>query len=238
MKTRDPSLDLDDTAALTAGGSLWHKSWVLPLVLGVLAVVLLLPFDSVISESLRSLELGGDIKRELRFMQQYGQGTSVLIIALVIWTMDPLRRQHLLDLGAAMLVTGAGVQLLKMCTGRPRPSMGDPLGFIGPFGAYPLYDDHAPQAAWAFWLHGASKLWSFPSSHTAFAMVASVFLATLYPRLKWLAAGAVIIVGFGRLNSGAHYPSDVIVGAGIGYICTREAMRRQWGSRAAQRLMG
>jgi undecaprenyl-diphosphatase len=238
VTTQERTSDLDDTVALSTadGAGAWPATWVIPLVLGMLGIMLLLPLDMAVSTALRSVKLGGDIKRELNFMQQYGQGASILIVGLVIWVMDPDRRRRFLDWGAAMVVTWGSVQLVKMFVGRPRPSVGDPLSFIGPFGAYTLDADAGPQSAWAFWLEDASRLWSFPSSHTAFAMVTSVFLVALYPRLKGIAIGAVVIVGLARIIFGAHYPSDVLVGAGVGYICTREALRQRWGEVALARI--
>jgi undecaprenyl-diphosphatase len=70
-----------------------------------------------------------------------------------------------------------------------------------------------------------------PSSHTAFAVVMSVFLAALYPRLKWFAAAMALLVGLLRVHFGGHWPSDVVVGAAIGYAIARACVRGMWGVR-------
>ena len=36
----------------------------------------------------RELRLKGDIKRETRWLAQYGQGTCVVVAALLIWRLD------------------------------------------------------------------------------------------------------------------------------------------------------
>lgn len=238
MNESKTSLSADDTEAVALSEERigTPAPWVVPLVLGMVAIVLLLPLDFAVSSALRSLKLGGDIKKELNFLQQYGQASCIVIVGLIIWTLDPAQRRRLLDWGAAIVVTWVSVQVIKMFVGRPRPSVGDPLAFVGPFGAYELSSEVGLQSAWAFWAADASQLWSFPSSHTAFAMIMSVVLMTLYPRLRGVAIGAVVVVGLARIIFGAHYPSDVIVGGGIGYICTREALRQQWGVGAVERM--
>ena len=69
--------------------------------------------------------------------------------------------------------------------------------------------------AWEFW-KGPSDLWSMPSSHTSAACALACVLARLYPRLIPLMVLLAALVGTARVVLGAHYPSDVIVGATLG----------------------
>ena len=57
---------------------------------------------------------------------------------------------------------------------------------------------------------------SFPSGHavTAFAMAAA--LAFMSPRVGWPLLLVACAVGWSRVASGSHYPSDVVAGAGLG----------------------
>ncbi len=59
---------------------------------------------------------------------------------------------------------------------------------------------------------------SMPSSHTAnwFAGVAVAFI--FWRRSLWLMLPLAMLVGFGRIYCGVHYPGDVIAGALIGAI--------------------
>lgn len=63
--------------------------------------------------------------------------------------------------------------------------------------------------------------YSFPSAHTA----SSVTAARAFPRGgPWL-AGIALAMGLSRPYLGVHYPSDVIAGAGIGWVAGALARR-------------
>lgn len=57
---------------------------------------------------------------------------------------------------------------------------------------------------------------SFPSGHTMHAVAYAVLLSAFYPLLTPLWAGFAGLVALSRVVLGLHYPSDVLVGAGLG----------------------
>jgi hypothetical protein len=63
---------------------------------------------------------------------------------------------------------------------------------------------------------------SFPSGHTAQAFAAATFLSEEYKdRFKWMpyaAYGVASTVGLMRMANNKHYISDVLFGAGLGYL--------------------
>lgn len=63
---------------------------------------------------------------------------------------------------------------------------------------------------------------SFPSGHTAQAFCAAAFLdreyGKQYPWLRWLGYGMATTTGICRIMKNRHWASDVVLGAGIGYL--------------------
>lgn len=90
---------------------------------------------------------------------------------------------------------------LKVLIGRARPVFYEALNMTG---FYPFARD------WAF--H------SMPSGHTMASFAGLVMIGMLVPRAKWFTWTLAIIIGVSRVCVGAHWPSDVILGAFIGMI--------------------
>jgi len=111
--------------------------------------------------------------------------------------------------GEMLLVTNGLVQLIKGVTDRTRP--------------YAYNDD--PEIPDELRFEVSAKR-SFPSSHTANAFAAAVFLSSTYAKLhprsstrKWVWLGSLAVagtVGYLRYRAGKHFPTDVMAGAVIG----------------------
>ncbi|MCL4222557.1 MAG: phosphatase PAP2 family protein [Phycisphaerales bacterium] len=208
------------------GPRLW--TWGLVLIgLGCVAY----PWDGAVMQAAGALgeRLGGDVRRELEAIQQYGQFGSIVIVSVAFVLLQPWRARRLLDLGAAAGLTWVVAIALKMLVGRPRPKFEDPRAILGPFGVYDVGPEAGVRHAWEVWAPISSDLWSMPSSHTAFAVMFSVFLASLAPRVAPLVWVLATLVGACRVLFGAHYLSDVLVGAGVGWICGWLMVRRSAG---------
>ena len=183
------------------------------------------PFDGRLVEVLGAVRLGGDVRRELEALQQFGQLSFSLLIAWAIFLVDRERCRRLLDWLAAGLLTALVLYPAKMLIGRPRPRFDDPMGFIGAFGKYPLDPERGMRAGWELGVSGISDLWSMPSGHTAFAVVCAVFLWVAYPKLRALAVTLACVTAAGRLLLGAHYVSDVLAGAALGIAAAVPVVR-------------
>jgi membrane-associated phospholipid phosphatase len=202
-----------------------RRTWAQPMLLALLGMALF-PLDGPITAGSAwvSGRIGGDVRRQLVWFQEYGQFGSIALAALLMWLLDPERRARLLDWIAGMAIAAAIVFPMKMLIGRPRPRLGDPGSILGPFGAYPLGPGRGVRHAWEVWGGISSDLWSMPSSHTAYAVVMSVFLAAVYPRVRGLVYLLAVAVGVCRVLFGAHYASDVVVGAGAGLLAGRAGL--------------
>lgn len=110
-------------------------------------------------------------------------------------------------------LTGAAAEVLKLLIRRLRPGQTSPEYVFRPF---------------------SDGLWSnrgmgMPSSHMMVAMGAAVVLARLFPRARWLWYLVAAACGVTRLLAGAHYASDVVVGAVAAYVLGNLLM--SWGLR-------
>jgi membrane-associated phospholipid phosphatase len=134
---------------------------------------------------------------------------STLVVPLVVVVADEGFANGLNDdvvLAEAALVTSAAQVTMSFAVARPRPR---------------VYSDRAPLDERT----DANAARSFFSGHVANTMAASVAaLRTLQrlrqPVLGWTTFGAGLagtgLVGVSRVLSGAHFPSDVVVGAALG----------------------
>lgn len=70
---------------------------------------------------------------------------------------------------------------------------------------------------------------SFPSGHTIAAFSVATVFARRYPSHRWVpyaAYGAAGLIGFSRVSLLSHFPSDVFMGAALGYSISRFAVLR------------
>jgi membrane-associated phospholipid phosphatase len=70
---------------------------------------------------------------------------------------------------------------------------------------------------------------SFPSGHAAGVFSVATVVATRYHHRRWVpwaVYGFATAVSFSRVTTSAHFPSDVFLGAALGYIITRYEVLR------------
>jgi membrane-associated phospholipid phosphatase len=70
---------------------------------------------------------------------------------------------------------------------------------------------------------------SFPSGHSAGVFSVATVVATRYQRRRWVpwvAYSFAAVISFSRISSSAHFPSDVFLGAALGYTTARYEVLR------------
>lgn len=229
---------------------------------GAILAALVIPIDGPVARAAMHLQdggrfaLGGDVRRTLLFLQQFGDLASSLVIGIAALLLDPRARARVVDWIVAGVATSVLVWCLKVAFGRPRPRViyhadaldgfNSPWWFGGSLRAYPLVRDadpatpglqvaHVPLHSWNLGGGISSDLWSFPSSHSSAAAVLAAVLIRLYPPLWPLVATLLAIVMASRVVFGAHFLADTIAGATIGLTIGFLAMDQRWGTRAWSR---
>jgi undecaprenyl-diphosphatase len=145
------------------------------------------------------LHFKGDIKRESRWLAQYGQSVCTPVAALLVWTIDPNPDLKPLKVLACVIAASLSCLLLKRLLGRVRPGREHAGKFLGPSLKHANYRE------------------SFPSSHSACALALSAVLVALYPT-GWATFWALAaICATLRYLLDAHWPSDVLGGCALGY---------------------
>ncbi len=120
------------------------------------------------------------------------------------------RRGWLLFWGAAG--SGIAAELLKLTLRRERP---------GPHDGLHVFRDFADRTF-------SSAGLALPSSHTMVAFGGAAMLARLYPRARWVGYTLAGGCGLSRVLHRAHFLSDVVLAAGMGWLVVALIATR-WG---------
>lgn len=137
----------------------------------------------------------------------FGSLVGGVVVYFLVWLLDP-RGWRKANCGLAAVLIAMGVaMMLKYGFGRVRPNHADThLAFVGPVAA----------------LHTSQGL-SFPSGEAVTAFGIATVLAVVFPRGRTLFYGLAVCTATARVVGGAHYPSDVIVGAMVGVWVSKTA---------------
>ncbi len=155
-----------------------------------------------------TLTFKGDVKRESRWLAQYGQFVCAAVAGVLVWQIDRVQTRPKV-IGLTVAVAGATISatIIKRLLGRVRPNRENAGRFLGPT------------------LKHANFRESFPSSHSACAVAMSVVLANYYPPAAITFWTLALLCAGLRYVLDAHWPSDVLGGIAVGYAFAHLAMR-------------
>jgi membrane-associated phospholipid phosphatase len=176
----------------------------------VLAAMAALPVDVPVARAFKTWNTSETIHGCLAFFDMFevfGHGMGVAVLLIVLHQLDPGRRWAIPRVIACTVAAGAFADLLKLFVLRIRPYECLLEGSVWTtFGCwFPIFQAGSPGQ-------------SFPSAHTATAVGFAAALTWLYPQGRLLFTVLAVLVGCQRIVCGAHYPSDVLIGAAAGCL--------------------
>ena len=118
-------------------------------------------------------------------------------------------------------LAGGLAEVLKIVVRRERPAIHEGLYGFRPW----------DERTWS----GAGL--AFPSSHAAVAFGGAALLARLYPRARWVGYTLAIGCAATRVLARAHFVSDVVFAAGLGWLVAW-ALTRRWSVAASESTAG
>ncbi len=173
-----------------------------------LAGLALIPLDATLMPKIQRATAGDRDNGVIGFINNFGTPQVALpIIGAIYLSHSPYDKTSAKMATASLVNAGVLVQLAKVVFGRARPET--PSSTQGQFNGFRLDNAHE----------------SFPSGHTIVAFSVASVLAKRYPKYRWLCYGLASGVGLARVWKSAHFPSDVLVGAGLGVYTGDIAVR-------------
>ena len=216
-KTRRPSVRHPSPAV----GSGWARLWLL-LAATILIGCAIAAFhvDCSVAQWLHESHKLGHLRylRDLASICEiFGRAECVLLVAILMWRLDRSRRWAVPGVAATALLSGLAADGVKMLIARARPHHFDFLGSV-----WSSFGPWLPLGS----LGSASQ--SFPSAHTATAVGLAISLICIYPAARWLFCVLPLLVAYQRMDSGAHFLSDVLCGAAVACLVAAVALRLRW----------
>lgn len=141
----------------------------------------------------------------------FGEAAGAFVVLLAIHQLDPSRRRRLRWVLACVLISAMAANGAKMLLARTRPQTFD--------------FHHGVRATFGRWLPVKDVRQSLPSGHVATAAGLALSLMALYPRGRRLFLLLAVLVACQRIESGRHFPSDVLCSAGVSCLAVACCLR-------------
>ena len=206
LKTKWLAYGAGITTLLIAMGMMWFDKWlyvwlrhfdcnawrVFDYTFDVKVWLILTAVLLIVVYEKKSLDLGVKYKN---------QKSKFSIVVFFKDFMGKVRTNYAFLIFSSVLSASVVAKIIKMCVGRFRPIFFEALGITG-FRPFSL--------EWAFN--------SMPSGHTTATFAGLIMAGMLAPKIKPITWTLAVIVGVSRVAIGAHWPTDVILGAFIGMV--------------------
>jgi len=145
-----------------------------------------------------------DFRTVMAGVSRYGDwpehvALGLILVAVAWWRKNTRWSRIFLAMLVACAIAGASARVIKIGTGRARPSVKTEVAWNGP--------------------RLAEKYHAFPSGHTAASTAFFAVLALVSWRIGLACAVIPLVIGFSRMYVAAHYLSDVVFAAFLGVLC-------------------
>jgi undecaprenyl-diphosphatase len=188
---------------------------------------------------------GPALDRFMALLSSFAAWTPLVVVAVVwaLWRGGFRARAFVLTAGLVVGISdGLIAKNLKRAVDRPRPhQVLDGVRLVDLAKATPRLLAVAKPAKVKL-SHPTADLEkvdgrSFPSSHTMNTIAVALVAACFYRRWGWLAFVPALLVGYSRVYTGSHWPSDVLtstfLGLGVGLLLLA-IVEMLWRSQAAR----
>lgn len=190
-------------------------SWLKMIAIAIASIAFLLAIDIHFEYFATTLRMRGFFRDLLNVAEVFGNGFGVVLVMAIIATLDPVNRRWIPKVALCAFGGGMAANLIKMMVLRNRPRAVD----LAHAHVFETFESLLPLTS------AGSSGQSFPSAHCATAAGLAVCLTRLYPQGKTLFLVLTLGVGIQRMFSGAHFPSDVLVGTTLGYCVGYAALK-------------
>ena len=168
-------------------------------------------WDLEISNLVHTIKIPGDFRKALSLSESFGHASGgIVIFATLLW-IDLKNRRKILQAAFFTLICGLASNATKLVVPRYRPHSLN-------------LSEIEIASSWQTWGVPWTGSWfeeqlrSFPSGHSATAVAFAIGLTQVYPRGKWIFASLATLACLQRLESSAHFLSDIMGGVVISMV--------------------
>jgi len=189
-----------------------HRSafyWLIGIVTAAIAIAIAFHFDAAVRDFM-SRHQSASMSKFMRNVSLFGDWPSHLLLGLLLLAIAWRRHSQkwmriFLSMILAMALTGIVGTVIKRAVPRARPSVKSELHWGGP--------------------RFSTKYHAFPSGHVGASTAFFGVLIFARRRIGLACLPIPILIGFSRMYLGAHYLSDVVCAAVLGFVCAAVVWR-------------
>jgi undecaprenyl-diphosphatase len=183
--------------------------WLAGIVIAAIVVIVAFHFDDAM-RNLIAQHQSRVAENFMRIVSRLGDWTEHFALgaglaAIAWWRGNKKWTRVFMSMLLALALAGAAARAIKIATGRTRPSVKTEEAWNGP--------------------RVSEKFHAFPSGHTAASMAFFAVLLFANWRVGLACLPIPLLIGFSRMYVGAHYLSDVVCAALLGFLCAFLAVR-------------